>query len=61
MLTWRSLLGILQNMEKVGHSCLDERVSVLADDILYTVDLYESLTTGAVMFTISIEETDDGG
>jgi hypothetical protein len=53
LMTWRQLLAILQNMEKVNHSCMDKEVMML-DSVVYPIDLHESLHTGDVVFTQSI-------
>jgi len=60
LMTWRQLLAILKNMEKVNHSCMDKEVMVL-DSVLYSVDLYESLHTGDVVFTQAIVTEDADG
>lgn len=58
-MTWRQLLAILQNMEKVNHSSMDKEVMMLDTD-LYRIDLHESLHTGDIVFTQAIITEDDG-
>ena len=61
-LTWRKLGELITSMAKAKHSCIDEPVCVIANDLYYPVDIYESLTSGEVVLTVKIilqEEDDD--
>lgn len=58
-MTFKELLALLKNMEEVGHTALDRPVEGLVEGDFYNLDLYESLTTGNVYFSLLSVSNDD--
>jgi hypothetical protein len=60
-MTWRDLLRMLENMEKVGHSSLDHTAHFILGEDVIPVDIFESLSKGEVylMTHITNEESDN--
>lgn len=55
-MTWEQLFKLLQDMVKVKHTSLREKVECIVDGISYEVDIVESLHTGKIRLIAAIVE-----